>query len=108
MSENRPRRPGRVRPRPRGLDDHRRAAQGQIEALQNTSERVEWLRLMQQNPILTIMGQTEDMRRGYYNDLELRVEIDKGDVKICGVFGSQYVIHTSMSGKERSRSPSTH
>ena len=56
---------------------------------------------MQQNPILTIMGQTEDMRRGYYNDLELRVEIDKGDVKICGVFGSQYVIHTSMSAKER-------
>jgi hypothetical protein len=33
---------------------------------------------MQQNPLLTLMGQTEDMRQDYYNDLELRVEIDKG------------------------------
>ena len=29
--------------------------------------------------------------RDYYNDLELRVEIDKEDVKICGVFCSQDV-----------------
>jgi hypothetical protein len=58
---------------------------------------MEKLRLMQQNPILTVMGQTEDMRRDYYNDLELRVEIDKGDVKICGVFGSQNVTRTSTS-----------
>jgi len=85
-----------------GLDNRRRAAQGQIETLQNTSERVERLRLMQQNPILTLMGQTEDMRRDYYNDLELRVEIiDKGNVKICGVFGSQNVTRTLMSGKAR-------
>jgi hypothetical protein len=59
------------------------------------------LRLMPQNPILTLTGQTEDMRQDYDNDLELRAEIDKGDVKICGVFGSQNVTSTSMLGKER-------
>jgi hypothetical protein len=79
-----------------GLDKRRRAAQGQIETLQNTSERVDKLQLMQRNPILTVMGQTEQMRQDYYNDLELRVEIDKGDVKKCGVFGSQEVSPTSM------------
>ena len=56
---------------------------------------------MPQNPILTLTGQTEDMRQDYYNDLELRAEIDKGDVKICRVFGSQNVTSTSMLGKER-------
>jgi hypothetical protein len=56
---------------------------------------------MPQNPILTLTGQTEDMRQDYYNDLELRAEIDKGDVKICGGFGSQNVTSTSMLGKER-------
>jgi site-specific DNA recombinase len=84
-----------------GLDNRRRAAQEQIEVLQSTSERVERLRLMQRNPILTLMGQTEDMRRDYYTDLELRVEVDKGDVNICGVFGSQSIAPTSTSGKER-------
>jgi site-specific DNA recombinase len=81
-----------------GLDKRRRAAQGQIETLQNTSERMDKLRQMQRNPILTVMGQTEQMRQDYYDDLELRVEIDKGDVKICGVFGSQKVARTSMPG----------
>ncbi len=78
-----------------GLNNRRRAAEGQIANLQNTSERVERLRLMQRKPILMVVGQTEDMRRGYYDDLELRVEVDKGDVKICGIFGSQNVPSTS-------------
>ena len=50
---------------------------------------------MQRNPILMFVAQTEDMRRDYYNDLELRVEVDKEDVRICGVFGSQNVAPTS-------------
>jgi predicted RNase H-like nuclease (RuvC/YqgF family) len=83
------------------LDQRRRAAQGQIDALQHTSERVKRLRLMQRNPILMFVGQTEDMRRDYYKDLELTVEVDKGDVKICGIFGSQNVAPTSMSGTRR-------
>jgi len=41
---------------------------------------------MQQNPILMLMGQTEDMRRDYYRDLELKAETDKENVRICGVF----------------------
>jgi hypothetical protein len=61
-----------------GLDNRRGPHEDRSEALQNTSERVERLRLMQQNPILTLMGQTEDMRQDYCNDLELRVEKDKG------------------------------
>lgn len=65
------------------------------------SERVKGLRLMQRNPILMFVGQTEDMRRDYYKDLELTVEVDKGDVKICGVFGSHTVAPTSTSGTRR-------
>ncbi len=84
-----------------GLDNRRRAAEGQIAALQNTSERVERLRLLLRNPILAFVGQTEDMRRDYYKDLDLRVETDKEDVKICGVFGSQNVAPTSTLGTRR-------
>ena len=56
---------------------------------------------MQRNPILMFVGQTEGMRRDYYKDLELRVEIDKEDVRICGVFGSQNVAPTSRSETRR-------
>lgn len=76
------------------LDTRRRAAVRQIGALQTTSERVKRLRLMQQNPILAFVGQTEEMRKDYYRDLELRVIADKGGVEICGVFGSQNVAPT--------------
>lgn len=84
-----------------GLDNRRRAAEGQIAALQNTSERVEKLRLLLRNPILAFVRQTRDMRRDYYKDLDLRVETDKEDVKICGVFGSQNVAPTSTLGTRR-------
>lgn len=83
------------------LDQRRRAAQGQMEALQNTSERVKRLRLMQRNPILRVVGQTREMRREHYKDLELVVEVDKEDVEIRGIFGSQSVAPTSTSGTRR-------
>ena len=50
---------------------------------------------MLRNPILALVGQTGDMRRDYYKDLDLRMETDKEVVKICGVFGSQNVAPTS-------------
>ena len=83
------------------LDQRKRAAERQVEALQSTTERVERLRLMQRNPILMFVSQTEDMRRDYYKDLELTVETDRGDVKICGVFGSQVVAPISTTGTSR-------
>jgi hypothetical protein len=76
------------------LDNRRRAAERQMWASQTVSERIKRLRLMQRNPILAFVGQTEDMRRDYYRDLELRVVADKEGVEICGVFGSQTVTPT--------------
>jgi hypothetical protein len=84
-----------------GLDHRRKVAEGRMDALKGTSERVDRLRLMQRNPILLLVAQAEDMRRDHYDDLELRVEIEKGDVKICGVFGSQFVAPTSTTGTRR-------
>jgi hypothetical protein len=79
------------------LDQRKVAAERRLEALQNSSERVERLRLMQRNPILRFVGQTQEQRRDYYNDLELRVITSGGEVKVCGVFGSQNVASTSTS-----------
>ena len=84
-----------------GLDNRHRAAEGQITALQNTSKRVEKLRLLLRNPILAFVRQTRNMRRDYYKDLDLRVETDKEVVKICGVFGSQNVAPTCTLGTRR-------
>ena len=78
-----------------GLESRRRAAEGQIDASQTVSERVKRLKLMQRNPILEVMGQTREMRRDYYRDLHLRVETDRKDVKISGIFGSQKVAPNS-------------
>jgi hypothetical protein len=50
---------------------------------------------MQQNPILEVMGQTREMRTDYYKDLQLRVETNRKDVTISGIFGSQSVAPTS-------------
>ncbi len=82
------------------LESRRRAAQEQIEASRTLSERVKRLKLMQRNPILEVMGQTRKMRTDYYKDLQLRVETDRKDVKISGVFGSQNVAPTSDVGDE--------
>jgi outer membrane murein-binding lipoprotein Lpp len=79
-----------------GLESRRRAAQEQIDAAQTISERVKRLKLMQLNPILEVMGQTREMRTDYYRDLHLRVETNRRDVKISGIFGSQKVAPTSM------------
>ncbi len=78
-----------------GLESRRRAAQKQIDASQTVSERVERLKLIQRNPILEIMGQTREMRTDYYKDLHLRVETNRKDVTISGIFGSQNFAPTS-------------
>jgi hypothetical protein len=41
------------------------------------------------------MGQTREMRTDYYKDLQLRVETNRKDVTISGIFGSQSVAPTS-------------
>lgn len=83
-----------------GLDQRKTAAERRLEALQNSSERVERLRLVRRNPILRFVGQTREQRRDYYNDLELRATSSGGEVKVCGVFGSQNVAPTSTPGTE--------
>jgi len=79
-----------------GLESRRRAAQEQIDASQTVSERVKRLKLMQRNPILEAMGQTREMRTDCYRDLHLRVETNRRDVKVSGIFRSQRVAPTSM------------
>ncbi|MDQ4128862.1 MAG: hypothetical protein M3151_13100 [Actinomycetota bacterium] len=54
----------------------------------------------QHNPLLMLVGQTEDMRRGFYNDLALRVEVDDEDVRICGVIGSRCCTHLDVGDEE--------
>ena len=73
------------------LEARRKAAERQIEASQTVSERVKRLKLMQQNPVLEVMGQTREMRTDYYRDLNLRVETNRKGVKISGIFGSHSV-----------------
>lgn len=73
-------------------------AKREIVRLQSSGERLERLKLMKRNPILRIMGQTKEMRRDYYRDLELRVEADRKGVVIRGIFGSQNVPSIEMKG----------
>ncbi|MBA3490930.1 MAG: recombinase family protein [Rubrobacteraceae bacterium] len=80
------------------LQQREDAARGELERLQNTGGRIERLRLMKRNPILRVMGQTKEMRRDYYKDLELRVTADRKSVVIRGVFGSQRVPSIQMKG----------
>ncbi len=84
-----------------GLDQRKAAAERRLETLQNSSERVERLRLMQRNPILRLVGQTREQRRDYYNDLELRATTSGGEVTVCGVFGLQNGAPTSTSVTRR-------
>jgi len=74
------------------------AAQREIERLQTSGERIERLKLMKRNPILRFVGQTKEMRRDYYKELELRVVADRKGVTIRGVFGSQTVTPIQMNG----------
>lgn len=45
---------------------HRDAAQRHMDALQSTSGRVERLRKIKANPLLTVLAQTPEMRSDYY------------------------------------------
>ncbi len=78
-----------------GLESRRKAAEKQIEASRTVSERVKRLQLMRRNPILEVMGQTPEMRTDYYKDLDLRVETNRKDVRVSGIFGSHRVAPTS-------------
>ncbi len=83
------------------LQSREDAARRQLEILHGSNERVERLKLIQKNPILTFVTQTPEMRRDYYKELELRVVTDKDGAVIQGIFGSQKVAPTSTSGIKR-------
>jgi hypothetical protein len=83
------------------LDSRQAGIERRLGTLENTTARIEKLKLMQNNPILRFVGQTTDQRRAYYNGLELRVETDKDSVVVRGIFGCQNVAPTSTSGTER-------
>jgi hypothetical protein len=83
------------------LDSRQAGIERRLEILENTTERIEKLKLMQKNPILSFVGQTTDQRRDYYNGLELRVETDKDSVVVKGIFGCQNVAPTSTSVTRR-------
>ena len=85
------------------LKGREEAAQRELERLQMSNERIERLRWIKSNPILTFLftggGETaEGMRRDYYRDLGLRIVADRDGVKMNG---SQTVTPTSASGTER-------
>ena len=84
------------------LQAREETARGELDRLHNYGTRIERLRLMRRNPILRVMGQTREMRRDYYKDLELRVTAVKNDVVIRGVFG---VVHPT-GHKVSQKSPS--
>jgi hypothetical protein len=79
------------------------AAQRELERLQTSNERIERLKWIKANPILTFLftgaGETaEAMRRDYYQDLGLRIVADRDRVKMNG---SQIMAPTSTSGMKR-------
>jgi hypothetical protein len=79
------------------------AAHRELERLQTSNERVERLRWIKSNSILTFLftgaGETaEGMRRDYYRDLGLRIVADRDGVEMNG---SQIVAPTSTSGMRR-------
>ena len=85
------------------LKGREEAARRELERLQTSNERIERLRWIKSNPILTFLftggGETaEGMRRDYYRDLGLRIVADRDGVKMNG---SQNVAPTSASGTER-------
>jgi len=79
------------------LDSRQAGIERRLEMLENTTDRIEKLKLMQKNPILRFVGQTTEQRRDHYDGLELRVITDKDSVEIRGIFGCQSVAPTSTS-----------
>jgi hypothetical protein len=79
------------------------AAHRELERLQMSNERIERLRWIKSNPILTFLftgagKMAEGMRRDYYRDLGLRIVADRDGVEMNG---SQIVTPTSTPGTRR-------
>ena len=79
------------------------AAQRELDRLQTSNERIERLKWIKSNPVLTFLfagaGETaEGMRRDYYRDLGLRIVADRDGVEMNG---SQIVTPTSTSVTKR-------
>ena len=82
------------------------AAHHELERLTSSEERIERLKRIKANPILTWLhedARTEETRRDYYRGMELRVVTGSSveDTEIRGMFGSQIVTPTSTSGTKR-------
>ncbi len=80
------------------LDNREDAAKRRMQTLQESGERIERLKLMKRNPILRVIGQTREMRRDYYRDLNLTVWANRNGVVIEGVFGSQTIPSIQTKG----------
>jgi hypothetical protein len=83
------------------LESRQAGIDRRIEMLENITDRIEKLKLIQKNPILRFVGQTTEQRRDHYDGLELRVETDKDSVVVKGIFGCQSVAPTSTSEMRR-------
>jgi hypothetical protein len=83
------------------LDSRQAGIERRLEMMENTTDRIEKLNLMQKNTILRFVGQTTEQRRDYYDGLELRVVTDKDSVEIRGIFGCQNVAPTLTSVSKR-------
>ena len=83
------------------LDSRQAGFERRLEMLENTTDRIEKLKLLQKNPILRFVGQTADQRRDYYDGLDMRVVTDRDSVEIGGIFGCQSIAPTSTSATRR-------
>jgi hypothetical protein len=74
-----------------GLDARKATVERELEGLNNSGQRVQRLRWLHEkvatNPIIAFLAGTEDLRRDYYRDLDLKVTTSREDVAISGVFG---------------------
>ena len=75
-----------------GLDARKATVERELEGLNNSDQRVQRLRCLHEkvatNPIIAFLADTEEMRRDYYRDFELKVTTSRKDVvAISGVFG---------------------
>jgi hypothetical protein len=74
-----------------GLDARKATVERELEGLNNSGQWVQRLRWLHEkvatNPIIAFLADTEETRREYYRDLELKVTTSRKDVAISGVFG---------------------
>ncbi len=85
------------------LQSREDTARRQLERLQTTNDRVERLKLMKRNPILRFVGQTKEMRRDYYRDIELTVVADRNGVVMRGIFGSHNITSIQTNGTTKAK-----